>query len=314
MLKKVPQAVRAPEHPLIEPRQDDVHWWERNGTFNPGVTEYNGQIVLLYRAYDDFRISRLGLAHSTDGVHFERYDHPVIDTNPTDPYERLGIEDSRITLFDGTYYIVHTSASYHSIGSKADVRGSLEHIPWRVRVGMHTTTDFKHFKHWGIILPNIPAKNAALLPEKINGAFGMYYREHDAHQDILKIAFTYDFTEWFAHRTVVWPAAEEWQKFKFGIGSQPIATPEGFLNVYHAVDMKNVYRLGLMMFDRNDPSKILWHSNPILEPEMSYEKQGFVPNVVYTCGALIRDKELIIYYGGADRIIARANMSLDEVY
>ncbi len=58
--KQVAGATRLPEHPLIEPRTDEQYWWERKGTFNPGVAEYRNQVILLYRAYDDFRISRLG--------------------------------------------------------------------------------------------------------------------------------------------------------------------------------------------------------------------------------------------------------------
>src|SRR3989344_5886977 len=217
--KVVPRAVRLPERPIIEPRLDDQHWWERNGTFNPGVTRYKGQVILLYRAYDMFRISRLGIAHSIDGVHFTRYNNPAIDTHPNDPEERLGIEDPRITCLNGTYYIIHTVASYHSVGHRGDVRGIMDHIPWRVRVGMHTTTDFKRYVHHSVILPNIPAKNGCLLPEKINGKFGLYYRENTDEGETLKLSYTTDFTHWTTPRTIHWPKAEIWQEFKFGTGS-----------------------------------------------------------------------------------------------
>ncbi len=308
--KAVPQAIRVPERPIIEPRSENAFWWERNGTFNPGVTEYHNQVVLLYRAYDDFHISRLGLAHSKDGVRFTRYNHPAIDTNPDDADERLGIEDPRITLIDGTYYIVHTVASYHAVGTTADVKGIMEHIPWRVRVAMHTTTNFKQYRHWDVLLPNVPAKNACLLPEKINGQFGLYFRENTDEGETLKLTYTTDFRQWTSPETIQWPTPETWQQFKFGTGSQPMLTKDGYLMVYHAVDQNQVYRLGLAMFDRNDPSKILWYSDPILEPELPFEKEGYVPNVVYTCGALLRNNELWIYYGAADKVIARAILPL----
>lgn len=307
------RAIRSPDHPILLPRKDDVHWWERNGIFNAGVTTYKDQIILLYRAYDDFRISRLGLANSQDGVHFERYDHPAIDTNPDDEFERIGIEDPRITNIDGTYYIVHTSASYKRVGEIGDVKGSLQNLPWRVRTGMHTTKDFKSFLHWGVILKDIPAKNGSLLPEKIDGAFGLYYRELVNDTDVLKISFTHDFQSWFNTKIITWPKAETWQEFKFGLGSQPIATPAGYLIVYHAVDINNVYRLGLMLFDRQDPAKIIWHQGPILEPEKPYEKKGFIRNVVYTCGAVIVNDTLWIYYGAADKVIGRAVVSMKDV-
>src|SRR5690349_13813335 len=145
MLRKFPLAIRQPEQPVLVAREGRKYWWESLGVFNPGVTEYNGQVVLLYRAYDNFRISRLGLAHSFDGIQFTQYDHPAIDTNPDDVYERIGLEDPRITKIDDTYYIIHTSASYNRIGTTEMVG---EDMPWRVRVGMHTTQDFRSYKHW----------------------------------------------------------------------------------------------------------------------------------------------------------------------
>jgi beta-1,2-mannobiose phosphorylase / 1,2-beta-oligomannan phosphorylase len=265
--------------------------------------------MLLYRAYDEMYISRLGLAESRDGVHFRRDDLPAIDTDPDDPYERIGIEDPRITKFGDTYYIVHTSASVHALGHRADVGGVRSYIPWRVRVGMHTTKDFRTFRRYGVILPDVPAKNASLLPEKQYGAFGLYYREGR----FLKLSWTKDFRRWHKTRILRWPTAEKWQSFKFGTGSQAIAVREGFLMVYHAVDARQVYRLGLMLFDRKNPAQILWHLGPILQPETSYEKKGYIPNVVYTCGAIIRRDELWIYYGAADRVTARAVLPLRAI-
>lgn len=311
----LPPAVRSPDRPLIVPRTESVYWWESLGTFNPGVSEYKGRVLLLYRAYDKFRISRLGLAHSDNGVDFVQYRHPAIDTDPNDPHERLGIEDPRITYFDGVYYILHSSASYHWIGREADTSGVTDHVPWRVRIGMHTTQDFKRYHHWGIILPDTPAKNACLLPVKVSGQFLLYYREyHPAYQrNILKVALTDDFQNWTEVREIAWPERQIWQGFKFGLGSQPIATPKGYLMVYHAVDESFTYRLGLMMFSRNDPTQMLWYSNVILEPEREYERKGYVPNVVYSCGALVRGDELWIYYGAADQVIGRAIMPLSRI-
>jgi len=311
--KDLPRAHRSPAHPILEPRQETKYWWEANGIFNAGVADYRGRVVLLYRAYDQFRISRLGYAESEDGVHFTQRDLPAIDTKPDDEYERICIEDPRITQIGDTYYVVHTSASYYEVGHKADVTGVMDYMPWRVRVGLHSTKDFKKFKHHGVILNDIPAKNGMLLPEKINGQFALYYRQHIDGQEFFKIAFSADLKEWGGIQEITWPHPEEWQRSKFGLGSQPIATPEGFLLVYHAVDAQQVYRLGLALFDRTDPTKMIWHSGPILEPTMPYEKEGFIPNVVYTCGALIRNEELWIYYGSADRVIGRAMLPLKDI-
>lgn len=309
LYRELPRAHRDPVQPIIEPRIGDQYWWEQKGTFNPGVTEYKGNIILLYRAYDQFRISRLGMAHSEDGIHFTRYDHPAIDTKPDDPFERVGIEDPRITKIGDTHYIIHTSASYHPIGQASDVSGVMDYIPWRIRVSMHSTKDFKHYIHHNAILPEVPAKNGALLPEKINGLYGLYYREHD----LLKLTYSPDFKKWDLARDVVWPEPQAWQSFKFGIGSPPMITDQGYLLIYHAVDQKKIYRLGLMMFDRQDPTRLLWYSTPILEPEEIYEQEGFIPKVVYSCGGIIRGDELWIYYGAADRVVGRAIFDLKNL-
>lgn len=306
------RAVRSPNEPIIVPRTDNPHWWERNGIFNAGATEYKDQIILIYRAYDDDRISRLGLANSRDGVHFTLHDHPIIDTDPTDEFERMGIEDPRVTKVDDTYYIVHTSASYKKIGQASDT-GPGDYKPWRLRTGMHSTKDFKNFIHHGVLLPEVPAKNASLLPEKIDGNFALYYREFTERGEVLKLAFTKDFTSWTDTKEISWPARNDWTNLKFGLGSQPIIIPQGFLVVSHGVDPTSTYRLGLMLFDREDPSKLIWHAGPILEPEMPYEKEGYVANVVYTCGAVICGDELWIYYGGADRVMGRAVMQMKDI-
>lgn len=307
--KNIPPAARSPVKPLIEPRLEDQYWWERNGTFNPGVTEYKDHVLLLYRAYDDFRISRLGMATSKDGITFTRYAHPAVDTDPNDPDERLGIEDPRITKIDDTYYIVHTSAAYHVVGSASDISGIKDFLPWRIRISMHSTTDFKRYVHHDVILPDVPAKNGCLLPVKINGTFALLYRQYKQ----LIITYTEDFEHWFNTQNVDWPPPEPWYSTKLGLGAPPLLTDAGYLLVYHGVDATNVYRLGLMMLDRDDPTKLLWYSEPILEPEMPYEKQGYIPNVVYCCGALIRESELWIYYGAADKVIGRAVLPLKDI-
>lgn len=304
-------ARRRPNRPIIKPRPGDQYWWERNGAFNPGVTEYNGQVVLLYRAYDDFHVSRLGLAVSDDGITFEQFDEPAIDTDPDDPYERLGIEDPRITRIGDRYYILHTAASYHRIDAQADQRSVMGYLPWRVRVGMHVTHNFKSFVHQGLILGEIPAKNACLLPEKIDGKFVLYYREYgvESGDEIMKMAFTKDFSVW-SDITPVVLQREAWHGLKVGFGAPPLLTSSGWLMVYHAVDAHKVYRLGLLLLDRYEPSRVLNQWGPILEPKMSYERTGFVPNVVYCCGALLRGDELWLYYGAGDRVIGRAVVAL----
>jgi predicted GH43/DUF377 family glycosyl hydrolase len=76
----------------------------------------------------------------------------------------------------------------------------------------------------------------------------------------------------------------------------------------------NRYKLGAMVVDKNDPTEVLYRSNtPLLEPDMNYENEGFKAGVVYSCGAVVRNKRLLVYYGGADTVSCVAQMKLDQL-
>lgn len=83
--------------------------------------------------------------------------------------------------------------------------------------------------------------------------------------------------------------------------------------IYHGVSIESIYRAGAALLDLNDPSKVLARTKePILEPEMEFEKHGTVPNVVFPCGTVVRDGRLWVYYGGADKVCCVASAPLDE--
>lgn len=303
------KVTRAAANPILAPRTEQLHWWERQGVFNAAAAEYQGKIVLLYRAVDPLMISRLGLASSADGEHFERLDLPAVDADPNEPFERMGVEDPRMTQIGDTYYVVYTAASLHRIGEVIpDLAGISTDIPWRVRVALMSTTDFKNFTRHGIILPDITAKNAMLFPNKIRDRYVLFYR----HGIVPMVAYSDDLLHWQDHEQVYWPAPETWEALKVGGGAPPIETDRGWLMVYHAVDNERVYRLGLALFDHEQPSKLIKRIGPILEPEAPYELKGYVPNVVFTCGTVRRGDEILIYYGGADFVIGMARMSLTD--
>jgi predicted GH43/DUF377 family glycosyl hydrolase len=101
-----------------------------------------------------------------------------------------------------------------------------------------------------------------------------------------------------------------------GVGPTPIKTELGWLVLYHSMDRNdpNRYKLGAMILDEKDPTKILYKSKgPILEPEEDYENNGIAHGVVYSCGAVIKDDELFVYYGGADKFVCVASINLEEL-
>lgn len=300
---------RAELNPILAPRTEPIHWWELKGVFNAAAAEYEGKIVLLYRAVDPLMISRLGLAISADGEHFERLDEPAVDADPNEPFERLGVEDPRMTRINDTYYVVYTAASLHKIGEVIpDLAGISADIPWRVRVALMSTQDFKNFTRHGIILPDITAKNAMLAPGMVSGRYVLYYRRGIQPM----VAYSTDLLHWTDHEEIVWPEPEPWEALKVGGGAPPLETEKGWLMVYHAVDANRVYRLGLALFERDNPAKLVKRIGPILEPQEPYERQGYIPNVVFTCGLVQRGDEVLLYYGGADYVIALARLSLSE--
>lgn len=92
-----------------------------------------------------------------------------------------------------------------------------------------------------------------------------------------------------------------------GIGGPPVKTKDGWFLIYHAADEDNVYRLGVALLDLEDPSKVISRQKePILEPELDWEREGHIPNVVFSCGNAVKGDTIYVYYGGADTVIGGA--------
>ena len=105
-----------------------------------------------------------------------------------------------------------------------------------------------------------------------------------------------------------------WESKKIGIAGEPILIEQGYLMIYHAVDDRHVYRLGAALLDRRDPTKVLKRlPEPILEPELPWEREGNVPNVVFSCGQVVHNGYLYVYYGAADTVIGAARVALSEI-
>lgn len=103
-----------------------------------------------------------------------------------------------------------------------------------------------------------------------------------------------------------------------GPGRSPVYQANGmflcWLFIYHGVDFERIYRLGVMVLDKDHPERVLYRSEePILEPEEDYERFGNVPNVVFSCGNVLLDGQLLIYYGCADSVLCVATFDLGEL-
>src|SRR3989344_8473952 len=110
------------------------------------------------------------------------------------------------------------------------------------------------------------------------------------------------------------PRRRNWDYWIRGAGPTPVKTKHGWLLLYHAMGKeRNQYKVGAMLLDLNNPTKILYRSRePILAPDQRYENEGFKSGVVYASGAIIKDDQLYVYYGGADSVICVATAPLEE--
>jgi beta-1,2-mannosidase len=282
--------------PVIAPRGEG---WESAGTFNPAVVVRGDKIVMLYRAQDKAGTSRLGYAESSDGIHFQRRDEPVL--TPSEPYEKNGgVEDPRLVQFGDTYYLTYTGYN------KKDAQLCLA-----------TSKDLVHWKKKGVIIPankgnwNVKwTKSGAIVPQKINGKYWMYFLGTSADgKDQAGLASSRDLLQWTEEtKTPVLQVRPG--KFDSRVaepGPSPLVTPDGIVLIYNGADDKLIYRTGVAVFDPNDPGKLLRRSDePIFASEKDWEKVGQVPNVVFVEGLIRRDSHWLLYYGGADKYIGVA--------
>jgi beta-1,2-mannobiose phosphorylase / 1,2-beta-oligomannan phosphorylase len=282
--------VRHTGNPILEPIAD--HPWESRNVFNCGVINHDGKVVLIYRGQGrENDISRLGYAESTDGVHFERLAEPVF--SPGDSTEANGVEDPRLTLLDGRIQMLYTAWS-----------------PEAIQVARASTTDFQSWERHGIVFSGPDNKDAALFPRQVGGLYTAFHRI----QPSIWLASSDDLATWGDYREIMQPRPGCFDALKLGAGGPPIETDRGWIVIHHGVDHDLVYRLGVALLDRDDPSRVLnWPTEPILEPEEPWELVGDVPNVVFTCGTAELGDEYLIYYGGADRVIGLATANTREL-
>jgi predicted GH43/DUF377 family glycosyl hydrolase len=184
-----------------------------------------------------------------------------------------------------------------------------------------STEDFVHFRKYGLVGPERNDKDCVIFPERIDGKIALLHRLEskvqiayfESFQSLSESReFWNDYLEYFNDYEVM-RSKFSWEERKVGIGPPPIKTERGWLVIYHGVSIEHIYRAGAILLDLDKPTKILARtSEPILEPETEFEKHGVVPNVVFPDGAVIRGEELLIYYGGADRVCCVASAPIDE--
>ena len=217
---------------------------------------------------------------------------------PLSKYEMKGIEDARFVKFrhdDGsfTYYATYTAYDGFSIMPK-----------------LLETKDFYHFHIRPVHGKNAVDKNLALFPEKINGKYAMISRIDGVNTYIM---FSRSICCWDEEAKILLRPQYHWELIQIGNGGSPIKTDRGWLLITHGVGPMRKYCLGAYLLDLNDPTKVLGRlKEPLLIPTEE-EREGYVPNVVYTCGSYLNDNLLVIPYAVSDYASKIATIELDHL-
>jgi predicted GH43/DUF377 family glycosyl hydrolase len=207
----------------------------------------------------------------------ERVIFPVTDSQSN------GIEDARFVEFsDGgrkTYYATYTAYSGKAIRSE-----------------LIETRDFLSFRMSPLRGTAARNKGMALFPRKIDGKYAMIARQDNEN---LYLIYSEDLYRWDGGQAILKPQFP-WEFVQIGNCGSPIELDEGWLLLTHGVGPVRKYSIGAALLDKNDPSRVLARSvEPLLHPEPS-EREGYVPNVVYTCGAMRHNDQIILPYAVSD--------------
>ena len=332
--------VKCEVNPILSPLATNT--WESRCVLNPGVIydEEKKKFIMLYRAAgDDVRHQIVfGLAESDDGVHFTRMsDKPIFMPNHDEP-EGGCVEDPRITKLGDLYYITYAARAYAPgqywlvpfvEGAPApmyldetDVRG--EALPTFAKENITVsylalTKDFKTYKKLGRVTEScVDDRDVVLFPDKVGGKYAFLTRPKFKNVPGVKmpsmwISLRDDLMDYEKPQLLL-TGEQWWETQRLGAGTVPILTKYGWFFLYHGVDDKGIYRVGAVILDKDDPTKVLARTkNFIMEPDQSFELEGLYDGCVFPTGTVVKDGILYVYYGCADKHIGLATVNFEEL-
>ncbi len=297
---------RSEKNPILSPTK---RGWENKLVFNPGVLQLGNKIHLIYRAHGEDGIARLGYARlkNIDEVE-ERLPYPVF--SPGEWFEPDGVEDPRLVAIGDEIYMIYA-------GKDKDMGRVCEsHIP--VSDFVNTMWTWSRHRLLLPILVGIHNRNATYFPKRLEGRLALLHRPITMAQNIW-LSFSYDRIHWYDHKEILKARPGYWDDAKVGVAGPPVELEDGWLLIYHGVEAKTwTYRLGCALLDKHHPEIVHWRCDkPILEPVEDYEISNHssnvafsfesgTPNVVFSCGTAVIENKLVLYYGGADKVICVA--------
>jgi beta-1,2-mannobiose phosphorylase / 1,2-beta-oligomannan phosphorylase len=339
---------RYQNNPILTPSSAQL--WGMDEQRNPGVVFDGHHFHMLFTASTNMRQGGdmvLGYAKSGDGVNFEIAEEPFIKPSTDfNDFDYGTVEDTRVTELEGKYYIAYAGRS-QKIKDFAEGKRRLGpdgniNPTWTEnfrRVGLAVTEDWQSVDKLGpVTSEHMSDANVALFPERINGKYVYLHRPTPCIPWALSlkyspaciwINFANDLGKWSSdNREMPWNMTDgvdipndhllikpeyKWEELKVGGSGVPIPTDDGWLMFYHAVDRAGVYRVGLMLLDRENPCKVIARSEkPIMEPRESYELEGRYPKCIFPCANVVIDDNILMYYGAVDIHTCLATLKLQE--
>ena len=338
---------RFDENPLIVPSQvmPSDPGLEVMCVFNAGVTEHNGEVLLLMRVAErpipeNGYLSTLVLDTETERPMLKKLAFRLDDP-------KLVFDDPRMFRYDGRFLL--TSLSHLRVARSRDGRHfTIDDTPalmpaewyeefgvedphitmigdtyWITAVGvcslgvsavLYSTKDFVEFDRHGVIFP-CDNRDVVIFPEKIDGDYVALHRPMSCFSNpAIWTATSRDLVNWGSHRFLLKSRPGQGDNSRVGASTVPIKTERGWLEIFHGATAVNEYCLGTVLLALDDPLRIIARGDePVLAPDEPYEKDGLVSNIIFSCGCVERDGKVLVYYGAGDRCIAGAETTVDKL-
>lgn len=264
--------------------------------FREGVITSDSDIVLReFSSYSDLP-EYISTNDEDDGSYDCVFDNDSLLNErvifPFSSYETMGMEDVRFVKLEEKYYGTYTAYNGRIFKSQ-----------------LIETYDFKKFNIRIMQGSAVKDKGLALFPRKINGKYFMIGRQDGVN---LHLMFSSNLYNWEESEIIKSPSLS-WELVQLGNCGSPIETKEGWLLITHSVGPLRKYVISAVLLDLDNPSVIIGELNePLIEPSEE-EREGYVPNVVYSCGSIIHNKELIIPYAMSDSACGFAKINIDTL-
>jgi len=272
--------------------------YEKDAVYNPCAIVHDNKIFLIYRAENKPKnaVSQLCLSVSKDGYNFEKYkNNPII--RPTMPEEKRGCEDPRITKIEDTFYLTYTAYD-----------GKHPERSENIYTALATSKDMYNWEKKGIIHKGIKA--AAIYPEKIKGKYFMFIGGKT-----IKVATSDDLVNWDVDKEPILDIRKGHFDDKYiESGPSPFVYNDKLVLFFNTADHEFKFHPSLALLDKNNPRKVLYRADkPLMTPTDDYEVNGKINNVIFGSGLVEFKGTYFYYYGAADKVIAVATVSKENM-